>query len=332
MKDALHSDFFPWQAGTIEHLLRLREQNRLPHALMLEIDGHEDASAFVRYLATALLCERREGLTLCRACDACRLMRAGTYADFSWVTLEPDEKSKKISKNIKIEQIRKLIHEVGLTARYDALKIAVIYPAERMNQASANALLKTLEEPARGVLLLLATHNKGRIPVTIRSRCQSIAINLPADEQARAWLAEQGLADEDICDYLDYASGDPVLALRLREQGYAEIVGKFKTRLVEFLRGQIGVTGLSRDLLGYENDLVRRLIDATLRAYCFQTCGLDLSARPAGAEDRVSAQALTRLQLQAQSQLLVEENNLDLQLQLEDVLISLKQILTRRQV
>ena len=332
MDEAGMPEYLPWQSGAIEHVLQLHQQGRLPHALMLEMASHEEASALVRYLAMSLLCTNRDELALCLSCDACRLMQAGTYADFNWVTLEPDEKTKKISKNIKIEQIRKLIHDVALTSRYDGLKIAVIYPAEKMNRASANALLKTLEEPANDVLLLLATHNKGRIPVTIRSRCQSITVNLPPPDQAKQWLLQQGLGEDDASEYLDYADGDPVLALRLREQGYSDIVKRFKTQLLEFLRGDLGVTSLCRDLLGHDNDLVRRLVDVTLRAYSFQACGINRSAQKTDGEDRMSAQMLTSLQLQAREQLLVEENNLDLQLQLEDVLISLKQILSRRQV
>ena len=330
MEAEFEYEYLPWQAETLERLLDIKRQNHLPHAILLESDSHEDIGAFTRYLAMSLLCQSPDGISLCKTCEACRMMPAGTYADFSWVTLEVDEKTKKLNKNIKIDQIRKLIHEVGLTSRYDGLKIAVIYPAEKMNKASANALLKTLEEPGEGVLLLLATHNKGRIPVTLRSRCQTLTINLPAAESARDWLLQQQMDSEDIPRYLEYAGGDPVLALRLNQQGYAEIVQNFKTRLVQFLRGEIAVAELCGDLLGNDKDLIRRLVDMTLRAYTLQMCGIDAEANPTGSINRESAQAISGLQLQAQAQLQVEENNLDLQLQLEDVLISLKQILTRR--
>ena len=160
--------------------------------------------------------------------------------------------------------------------------------------------------------------------------CQALTINLPAAESAREWLLQQQMDSEDIPRYLEYASGDPVLALRLNQQGYAEIVQNFKTRLVQFLRGEIAVVELCGDLLGNDKDLIRRLVDMTLRAYTLQMCGIDAEANPTGSINRESAQAISGLQLQAQAQLQVEENNLDLQLQLEDVLISLKQILTRR--
>ena len=68
----------------------------------------------------------------------------------------------------------------------------------------------------------------------------------------------------------------------------------------------------------------------TLMAYCYQMSGVDANANLLSGSDKSSAQAIIDLRLKAQRQLQIEENNLDLQLQLEDVLISLKQILTRR--
>jgi len=201
--------YLPWQAGVLQAALKLRFEQRLPQAVMIDSAGETDISAFIIHLAMLLLCDQVQDLSPCGSCEACRMMQAGTYSDFSLVTLEPDEKTKKMSKNIKIDQIRNLIHEVSLTHQYDRLKIAAIYPAEAMNKASANALLKTLEEPAPRVLILLLTHNSGRIPITLRSRCQSWSINPPTSEQALAWLAEEGLSEQDSQRYLDYAMALP---------------------------------------------------------------------------------------------------------------------------
>jgi hypothetical protein len=210
------------------------------------------------------------------------------------------------------------------------MKIAVIYPAEAMNKSSANALLKTLEEPAPQVLIVLLTHNYGRIPVTLRSRCQSWSINPPTREQALNWLRDQGIEHETAATYLQFANGDPVLALELKRHDYAALVTQFKSRLSLFLRGDLSVTGLCRGLISSEKPIIRRLINMSLNAYCYRSSGVDADARSRPGADRHSAQALLDLRLRAQYQLRVEENNLDLQLQLEDVLISLKQILSRR--
>ncbi len=235
-----------------------------------------------------------------------------------------------MSKNIKIDQIRNLIHELSLTHQYDRLKIAAIYPAEAMNKASANALLKTLEEPASRVLILLLTHNSGRIPITLRSRCQSWSINPASPEQARTWLAAEGLSEQDSQRYLEFADSDPLLALNLQQNDYAALVAQFKSRFSQFLRSDLSVSSLCQELLSFESALVRRLVNMTLSAYCYQASGVDAGANPGPGADRPRARQLLDLRLRAQNQLRVEENNLDFQLQLEDVLISLKQILTRR--
>jgi DNA polymerase-3 subunit delta' len=328
--EPVEAPFLPWHSDILSRALALKQQQHLPHAVLIDTASEQDISDFAGYLASLLLCDKPDELLVCGSCQACRMMRAGTYADFTMVALEENEKTKKINKNINIEQIRKLIHEVTLTRNYDRLKIAVIYPAEGMNKSSANALLKTLEEPAPQVLLILLTHNRGRIPITLRSRCQSWTLNLPSQSQALEWLHRQGVEDESALDYLRFADGDPVLALQLKIQDYASIVAKFKTGFARFLRGELSVTELCRGLASAETSTIRRLVNMTLMAYCYQTSGVDANANPVPGTDRQRAQALTELRLKAQRQLQVEENNLDLQLQLEDVLISLKQILTRR--
>ena len=324
--------YLPWQENILQRALRLKRQQQLPHAVMIESASDQDISGFAWYLSLLLLCDNPDDLSACANCEACRMMQAGTYSDFRLVTLEQDEKSKKISKNIKIEQIRDLKHEISLTHQYDRLKIAAIYPAEAMSTAGANALLKTLEEPAAAVLLLLLTHNRGRIPVTLRSRCQLWTINLPKRAQALDWLQQQGLSQQDAASYLEYGGGDPVLALHLQHNDYAALVASFKTRLGRFLRGELGVSSLCRELVATETPMLRRLVDLTLNAYCYQSSGVDADANPLPEANRQRAQQLLVLRQRAQNQLRVEENNLDFQLQLEDVLISLKQILSRRPI
>lgn len=324
--------YLPWQAAVLERALDLKLGGRLPQAVILEDASRQNGDGFVHYLASLLLCDRPAGLAPCAACDACRMMRAGTYSDYRLVTFEVDEKTKKLSKNIKIEQVRKLIHEVSLTHQYARLKIAAIYPAESLNRYSANALLKTLEEPAAGVLLILVTHNRGRIPITLRSRCQVWRIGLPDRSAALAWLEQRQMTAEDAALYLDYAGGDPLLALDLRQRDYASLVSDFKQRLADFLRGSLGVSVLCQHLASFDSALLRRLLEMTLNAYCYRSSGLDAAGNPADSADRQRARHLLELRSRAQKHLQAEENNLDLRLQLEDVLISLKQILTRRTI
>jgi hypothetical protein len=181
-------------------------------------------------------------------------------------------------------------------------------------------------------MLILATHNRGRIPITLRSRCQVWRLGLPSRAEAREWLSTQQLTAEDADTYLDYAGGDPLLALDLRQQGYADLVADFKQRFGNYLRGRLAVSSLCQHLKSFDTSLLRRLIEMTLNAYCYRCSGIDNAGNPVDDGDPERAQGLLELRNRAQIQLRIEENNLDLQLQLEDVLISLKQILTRRTI
>ncbi len=320
---------FPWQGEVLLRALKLKHEQRLPHAVLLDTPSAHHIDELAHYLSMLMLCDAPDELALCGSCEACRMMSAGTYADFNRITLQFDEKSKKLKKNISIEQIRKLIHELSLTRKHNRLKIAVIYPAEAMNKNSANALLKTLEEPAPDVLLVLLTHNPGRIPITLRSRCQLWSIHPPSAEVAQRWLQARGLDADSAAQYLQFAAGDPLLALQLQQQDFAQQVDGFKSRLSAFLRGALSASELGKGLSG-DNAITRRLIAMTLDAYCFQASGVEGPAQANATLQRSRARRLLNLRARAQRQLQVEENNLDFQIQLEDVLISLKQILTWR--
>lgn len=339
MMESRSPDFLPWQGDVLRRALALRRDNHLPHAVLLDSPSERRIDELALYLPVLLLCDKPDELAICGRCEACRMMAAGTYADFTRVTLEPDERSKKLSKNIKIEQVRKLIHELSLTRKYERLKIAVIYPAELMSGAGANALLKTLEEPAPHVLLLLLTSRPGRIPITLRSRCQRWSIHRPSLEQSAQWLQAQGLDADEAAQYLQFAGADPLLAQALQQQDFASLVATFKTSLGAFLRDRMSASELGRSLPGDELATTRRLVEMSLSAFCLQASGVDnatpsrstdSAATSRAAADPYKARQLLDLRARAQRQLMVEENNLDFQLQLEDVLISLKQILTRR--
>jgi DNA polymerase-3 subunit delta' len=112
------------------------------------------------------------------------LNAAGSHPD--WRQVRPDPESK--SGEIAIDAIRELTERSALTPVRGTRKLVLIDPADRMNAAAANALLKTLEEPAGNTLLLLIAEQPGRLPATIRSRCQLLKLAVPPQDQALAWL------------------------------------------------------------------------------------------------------------------------------------------------
>jgi DNA polymerase-3 subunit delta' len=115
-------------------------------------------------------------------------------------------------------------------------KVAYVHPAESMNQASANALLKSLEEPAGDAVLILVSDNPGSLPITIRSRCQAISVSQPDNDQALDWLASNNDCTRDkLSAALQAAGGSPLRAAQFIDSpeldGYAQVYEGLATLL-----------------------------------------------------------------------------------------------------
>jgi DNA polymerase-3 subunit delta' len=206
----------PWLASTFADLQQRRAQGRLAHALLLTgpagIGKHQLAERF----AQSLLCAQphADGQP-CGQCHACSLYAAGTHPDLFRLSPEDD------SKNIRIDQIRALIERMSLSSHYGRHKVVILNPADAMNIAAANALLKTLEEPPADTILLLITDRPSFLPATIRSRCQTLRLALPAREEAQVWLATQLGNPEEATVLLALAGGAPLAALDLADEQLA---------------------------------------------------------------------------------------------------------------
>jgi DNA polymerase-3 subunit delta' len=196
--------------------METRRTQRLPHALLLNGPAGMGKHAFAARLAQALLCAEPDASGVaCGHCHACRWCTAGTHPDLRAVIPEMEQEGpltmalgpmrlllpeegherKKLRAQIVIEQVRALGEELALTRSTGEASVAIISPAERMNIATANALLKTLEEPAPGVLLILIAERPGLLLPTLRSRCQALVFSPDASQATHDWLAGQGVAD-----------------------------------------------------------------------------------------------------------------------------------------
>lgn len=170
-------------------------------------------------LAQSLLCMAPgpEGLA-CGTCHGCHLFRTGSHPDY--VLLQPDPTAK--SDEIKVDAVRELIDADALTAHTAAQKVAIIDPAENLNTAASNSLLKTLEEPAPGTLLILVTAQPMRLPATICSRCQRVPLRIPLEPAALDWLRKQGVGGAEALLVLRLAGGAPLAALQLADPSLLE--------------------------------------------------------------------------------------------------------------
>lgn len=206
----------PWQAEAATAALAARAT--WPHALLVAGPRGIGKRTLALNFAKALLCEspRVDGLA-CEACPSCGYVAAGQHPDLRLVEpIERDEEGvEKRLDQIRIEFVRDLIDWTQVTSHRGRAKVAVIYPAELMNPAAANALLKTLEEPPPDTYLLLVAHQPGRVPATLRSRCRRFVAPTPDAALARRWLAAQGVANPEAV--LAQAGGAPLAALGLAD-------------------------------------------------------------------------------------------------------------------
>jgi len=209
---------FPWQGPATAECLARRA--RWPHAVLVAGPAGIGKRMLADWLARTLLCEKPSANGApCGECPSCRYARAGQHPDLRIVEpVDDDEENPKPVEWIVVDRIRALVRWSGLTSHRGGAKVALIDPAERMNPAAANALLKTLEEPQPDTYFLLVSHQPGRLPATIASRCQRLAVPVPGREQARAWLASQGFADAG--RLLDQAGGAPLVARAIGDASY----------------------------------------------------------------------------------------------------------------
>lgn len=205
---------YPWQHQPWQKLRLARQQDRLPHALLLAGAEGCGRREFARELAWSLLCEQPEpdDDLACGQCRACRLLAGGNHPDL--LGIHPAEEGKAI----KIDQVRGLIEFFSLTPNYGGYQIALLQPAEAMNHNAANSLLKLLEEPPPRRLLLLVSAQPAQLPATVRSRCQRVDFR-PGIEEGRAWLRENPPANAPPVDLLlTLSGGAPLRALELADR------------------------------------------------------------------------------------------------------------------
>ncbi|TPW18263.1 MAG: DNA polymerase III subunit delta', partial [Halothiobacillaceae bacterium] len=168
----------PWHTALWQHLQERRHEGRLPHALLLTGPVGVGKNRFAVRFSQALLCEQPHAAgEACGQCRSCLWHQAGSHPDALEITLEEE------SKTIGVEQIRQVGHFLQLTRQQGLHKVVRITPAERMTMSAANGLLKSLEEPAAGAVILLITSRLSALSATIRSRCQRLEFTLPAREQ-----------------------------------------------------------------------------------------------------------------------------------------------------
>ncbi len=219
---------YPWLIEHSQKWQKLVCSQRVPHAILLTGIKGVGKVALAKKMAHMALCENLPENDVCNECVGCQLFVVGNHTDF---TLIQAEKS-----IIKIDQIRSLTKGVVLSSTRNQYRVVVIENVEQMNKASANALLKTLEEPPSKVVLILTTSDFGSILPTIKSRCVKVNISTPPTEHVINWIkAESTLDEKDIHSSIILAGGAPLVARALLDNNVMSNVESMLRELYDLL-------------------------------------------------------------------------------------------------
>lgn len=257
----------PWLLARWQQLIGLGE--RTPHALLFSGPAGVGKRDLAEAFAARLLCDAPQASgEACGQCAACVLRLAGNHPDLS--VLEPDDavsgedaaegaSSKSRSAQIRIEQVRALQQSLTVTGHRSARRAVIVEPAEAMNPFTANALLKLLEEPPEGCVLVLVTAAPQRLLATLRSRCQQWTFAPPDVAAVTQWQSQHSPEARAL---LALCGGAPLAAERLLARGMGALHGRFVS-----------------DMAGAQRDTALALAgrwDAWLKSKEASTAGLDI--------------------------------------------------------
>lgn len=221
----------PWIAAQRTRLLAQRG-----HAWLLQGPSGLGQYALGLEMVRAWLCDAPTADGACGHCASCHAIEVRTHADLcvlmpevqmmalGWPLSEKaqadiDDKKRKPSREIRVEAMRDAVEFSQRTSARGRGKAVLVYPAEQMNHITANALLKTLEEPPGDVRFVLASEAAHQLLPTIRSRCLGHTMVWPGQADMLAWVQSQGVAADAAAAFLRAAGGRPDDALALARSG-----------------------------------------------------------------------------------------------------------------
>jgi len=201
---AIH--LYPWLESTWQRLLQLYNSQRVPHALLISGAKGLGKANLIHAFEKLLLCQApAEGA--CGTCRSCYLFEQNHHPDLR--RLGED------AKTIGIDEIRELTHFLDQTSHQQGYKVVTLFQGDQLSHGSANALLKTLEEPLGKTVLLLVAEQPQNMLATLKSRCTHVHIVLPPLPVSLAWLqSNYSENDKYLQQCLALAAGSP---LRARE-------------------------------------------------------------------------------------------------------------------
>lgn len=188
----------------------------LSHAYLIEGPEGSGKKSLAKYIAASLACGKN-----CDDCNICHRISEGHCPDVKFISRSDGQK------NISVDAVREMIDDTSLTPTELDFKMYVIDGAERLSPQAQNSLLKIIEEPPRGVYILLLCESSAQILVTVKSRVQRVAMPLLSPAETEEYLRQHCerslLDDESKLDFAVRLSGGAVgKAVKLLSDGEKE--------------------------------------------------------------------------------------------------------------
>ena len=239
------------QERALAVLTRALRQDRLPHAWLLTGPAGIGKATLAFRFARLLLAGEAEA-ERCHDPDHAvfRMVARGAHPDLHVLRRELDRAGKRLKKEIVVDQLRAVIEALRSTAVLGGRRVLIVDAADDLNIEAANAFLKLLEEPPRGVVLLLVCQRQGRVPATIISRCARLRLRPLAQDAVEGLLARLRPEIDPGARKLAAAAaeGSPGRAIKLSSTGWLEAYGTLVSTLADQEPG-LGATLASTDLL-----------------------------------------------------------------------------------
>ncbi|MEK5742160.1 DNA polymerase III subunit delta' [Acinetobacter variabilis] len=219
----VNAQIYPWQQQVWDTLTG--RFPKLGHGLLFYGKKGCGKEAFVQQFLAWVLCLNRQPDGPCGECGSCQWLKADTHPNYVYIST--DEDNKKQNAKIKIEKIRDLLPFVQQTV--DGWRVIVIEPAEALNIASSNALLKTLEEPGENIVIILLADHYLKLPATIRSRLQHFALDrissVQFSEYVEVQLPEAGSSQQQLL--MNLSNQMPLQAVEVAQSSWLPLRQEF---------------------------------------------------------------------------------------------------------
>ena len=240
----------------VEILRRAVSQDRLPHAMIFAGPSGVGKRTLAILLAQFVNCRDSDGKTACGKCSSCSKIRAGTHPDIR--EIQPEGAS------IRIDPIRNLINEIAYQPFEARYRVVIIDPADQMQPAAANCLLKTLEEPPSRTIMILIAINPYMLLETIRSRARMLQFaGIPQRQIEEYLVSVKGRSRQDSRLAAVFSGGSLGSALDFDTSQYKEI----RAQALEFARllltgGSFAELSVLSSVLAKQKDSFQNWVEA----------------------------------------------------------------------